>query len=291
VRVLSDMGGGAHSENRSGQSHTCSRRLGRLGFSSNPLLAQRGPLQNGSLSVMLATVLVMALGAATDPLRMGLVCLLMSRPRPVPNLVAFWLGGMTGGIGAAMVVLLVVRDFALVVMQNMTSTVGGFVSGRTEITIGVLVLLAAVHVTTRQRKPVPVGGGDAPAPALQPSTPTVFSWLSARSRRMLMGDFIWPAYLAGLGSVTPPVESVVVFAMIMTSGAAIGFQVGAFVAWTVVVLTIVEIPLVSYLVTPDTTQAMMLRLQNWIQAHRRQIFVTMLAVSGVVLVVKGIGNL
>jgi hypothetical protein len=35
----------------------------------------------------------------------------------------------------------------------------------------------------------------------------------------------------------------------------------------------------------------MLRLQNWIQAHRRQIFVTMLAVSGVVLVVKGIGNL
>ena len=239
---------------------------------------------------MLATVLVMALGAATCPFRMGLVFLLMSRPRPVANLLAFWLGGMTTGIGIAMAVLLVLRDFALVVMQNVTSTVGGFVSGRTEVAIGVLVLLAAVHVATRQRMPVPVGSGDAPAPALQPSRPTVFSWLSARARRMLTGDIIWPAYLAGIGSVTPLVESVVVFAIIMASGAAIGFQVGAFVAWTVVVLAIVEIPLVSYLVTPDKTQAMMLRLQNWIQAHRRQIFQVGLVSLGVMFVVKGVGS-
>jgi hypothetical protein len=209
----------------------------------------------------------------------------------VPNLLAFWLGGMTTGISMAMAVLIVLRDFALVVMQNVTSTVGGFVSGRTEVAIGVLVLLAAVHVATRQRKPVPVGGGDAPAPALQPSTPTVFSWLSARARRMLTGDFIWPAYLAGIGSVTPLVESVVVFTIIMASGAAIGVQVGAFVAWTVVVLAIVEIPLVSYLVTPDKTQAMMLRLQNWIQAHRRQIFQVGLVSLGVMFVLKGVGSL
>ena len=108
---------------------------------------------------------------------------------------------------------------------------------------------------------------------------------------MLTCGFIWPAYLAGLGSVTPPVECVVVFAVIMASGAAIGFQVGAFVAWTVVVLAVVEIPLVSYLVTPDKTQAMMLRLQNWIQAHRRQIFQVGLALLGVMLVVKGLGGL
>ena len=93
---------------------------------------------------MWATVFVMALGMATDPLRMGMVFLLMSRPRPVPNLLAFWLGGMTAGIGVAMAVLLVLRDFALVVMKNLTSTVGGFMSGRTELAIGVLALLATV---------------------------------------------------------------------------------------------------------------------------------------------------
>jgi Sap, sulfolipid-1-addressing protein len=240
---------------------------------------------------MWAAVLMMALGAATDPFRMGLVFLLMSRRRPLANLLAFWLGGMTTGIGLAMAVLLAVHDFALVVVQNLTSTVGGFVSGRTEVTIGVLVLLAAVYVATRHRKPVPVGGGDASAPTLQPSTPTVFSWVSARARGMLTGGFIWPAYLAGIGSVTPPVESVVVFTIIMASGATIGFQVGAFVAWTVVVLAIVEIPLVSYLMAPDKTQAMMLRLQNWTQAHRWQVFQVGLVSLGVMLVVKGVRSL
>ena len=68
----------------------------------------------------------MALGWRHDPLRMGMVVLLMSRQRPVANLLAFWLGGMTGGIGVAIAVLLVVRDFALAVMRNLTSTVGGF---------------------------------------------------------------------------------------------------------------------------------------------------------------------
>ena len=247
-------------------------------------------LPNRALAVLRPKWL-MALGAATDPLRMGLVVLLMSRQRPVANLLAFWLGGMTGGIGVAIAVLLVVRDFALAVMRNLTSTVGGFVSGRTEITIGVLVLLSAVYVATRERKPVPVGGGDAPALAPQPSTPTIFSRLSARSRSPLTRRFIWPACLAGLGSVTPPVECVVVFTVIMASGAAIGFQVGLFVAWTVVVLAVVEIPLVSYLAAPDKTQAMMLRLQNWIHAHRRQILQVGLALLGLMFVVKGVVSL
>jgi hypothetical protein len=240
---------------------------------------------------MLAAVLLIALGMAADPLRMGMVFLLISRPRPVPNLLAFWLGGMTTGISMAMAVLIVLRDFALVVMQNVRSMVGGFTSGRTEIAIGVLVLLAAGCVATRQRKPVPVCGGDAPAPALQPSTPTVVSRLPARARGMLTCGVIWPAYLAGLGSVAPPVECVVVFTIIMASGAAIGFQVCAFVAWTVVVLAVVEIPLVSYLAMPDKTQAMMLRLHNWIQARRRQIFQVTLALLGVMLVVNGMGGL
>jgi hypothetical protein len=34
----------------------------------------------------------------------------------------------------------------------------------------------------------------------------------------------------------------------------------------------------------------MLQVQNWIRTHRRRIFETMLAVAGVVLVVKGIGS-
>jgi hypothetical protein len=81
-----------------------------------------------------------------------------------------------------------------------------------------------------------------------------------------------------------------VLTVIMASGAAIGTQVSAFVAFTVLVLAVIEIPLVSYLVTPEKTEAVMLQVQNWIRTHRRRIFETMLAVAGVVLVVKGIGS-
>ena len=240
---------------------------------------------------MWGTVLVLGLVAATDPVRVGLVVLLMSRPRPVPSLLAFWLGGMTAGIGLAMAVLIELRHFALVVMRNVTSTVGGFVNGRTEIAIGMLALLSAAYVATRKRNQVPVGASDAQALALQSSTPTVFSQLQARTRGLLTSGFIWPAYLAGLGSVTPPDCLIVVFTIILASGAAAGSQVGAFVAWTVMVLAVVEIPLVSYLVWPDKTQAVMLRLHNWIHAHRRQIFQVSLVLLGVTFMVKGMGRL
>ena len=60
--------------------------------------------------------------------------------------------------------------------------------------------------------------------------------------------------------------------------------------FTVLVLAVIEIPLVSYLVTPEKTEAVMLQVQNWIRTHGRRIFETMVAVAGVVLVVKGIGS-
>jgi hypothetical protein len=47
---------------------------------------------------MWVTVLVLGLMAATDPVRIGIAALLISRPRPLRNLLAFWLGGMATGI-------------------------------------------------------------------------------------------------------------------------------------------------------------------------------------------------
>jgi hypothetical protein len=48
--------------------------------------------------LMWGTVLLLGLWASFDPARLGIGVLLISRPPPVHNLFAYWLGGMTVGI-------------------------------------------------------------------------------------------------------------------------------------------------------------------------------------------------
>jgi hypothetical protein len=247
---------------------------------------------------MWGVVLVLALSASADPLRLGFTLLLMSRPRPMLNLLAFWLGGMTAGIGVAMAALILLRDTALVAIhnvestiENVRSTVAIFTGGRLQITLGLLALLFAAGLSVRERVQVPIRGGDASALALQPGTPTAFSRLSARVQGMLECGFVCAAFVVGLGQATPPVDTALALAVIMASGAAIGVQVSAFVAFTVEVLAVIEIALVSYLIAPNKTEAVMLQLQNWIRTRRRRISITMLAVAGALFVVKGIGSL
>jgi hypothetical protein len=246
---------------------------------------------------MWATVLCLGLAMVPDPVRLGIVVLLMSRRRAVINLLAFWLGGMLAGVSVAVVVLILLRDTALVVIQNVVSTVEKvrstvpiFTGGRLQITLGVLALLYLVVLRARERSRARIPGG-ASALAVQPRTPTAFSRLAVRAQDMLECDFVWPAFVAGLVSSVPPGGGLVVLPVIMASGAASGTQFSAFVVFTALVLAVIEIPLVAYLVMPKNTQAVMLLLHDWIRAHRRRVLETILAVTAVMLVAKGMGIL
>jgi hypothetical protein len=251
---------------------------------------------------MWGTVLLLGLAMMRDPIRVGIAVFFMSRRRGVLNLLAYWLGGMTAGISVAMAVLILLRDTALVVIQNVVSTIENvrstvpiFAGGHLQITLGVFQLLLLLALLARERAGVGTrvgrGDGDVSALALQPRTPTAFSRLSARAQDMLRGGFVWPAFLFGVTSAVPPIEGPIVLTVIMASGTAIGVQLSAFVVFTAMVFAAVEIPLVAYLAMPEKTQAVMLQLHDWTQAHRWLIVKTILAVTGVVCVVKGMGSL
>ncbi len=68
-------------------------------------------------------VLYMGFGMAFDPFRLGFVLVLTSRRRPMLNLFAFWLGGMAAGLGLAMVVLVLMRDFSRVAIDAAMSVI------------------------------------------------------------------------------------------------------------------------------------------------------------------------
>jgi len=247
---------------------------------------------------MWATVLFLGFGLSLDPLRLGLVAVLVSRRRPMPNLFAFWVGGMVAGVGLGMAVLLLFREVALTTIENAASAISDlrssviiFSGGRLQITLGVLMLLVVARLVTRQRARARTRADGASALALETRPPSIWARLANRNKDMLQSGFVWPAFLVGLGSATPPLECVMVLTVIMASGAATGTQVGAFVVFTLLVLAGIEIPLVTYLAMPQRTEAAMLRLNNWLCVHRQRILQTTLAATGVVLVVKGIGSL
>lgn len=243
---------------------------------------------------MWRTIVVLGLLAATDPVRLGTAVLLISRPRPIANLLGFWLGGMAMAIGAALGGLLLLRNFTPMLAQHVASTAAGSTVEHIQIASGVIALsiaaLMAVGFSVRRPAQVPIHGGNRSALVLQPSTRTAFSRLSVRAKETLAGGHPWVAFVVGLNSATPPIEYLLVLATLLASGAAIGTQLSAAAMFNVLAFTLVEIPLVSYVAAPAKTEAAMVQLHNWVRAHRRPIFATILAVSGVILVASGMGG-
>lgn len=241
-------------------------------------------------------------GMALDPLRLGLVAVLLSRRRPMQNLAAFWLGGMFAGIAFGLMVLIIFRDAALTAIENVVATMNEVRSavvildgGGFKITLGVLFLtLLAVLVTrrrARERVLVGMGSGDGSSVMVAERPRNIFARMAAFSQNLLERGGAWPAFVVGLGSATPPVECVMILTIIMASGHAIGTQLMAFTVFIVLVLALLELPLLMYLLMPKKTEAVMLRLDVWLRTHRRRIFEISLAVTGVVLLVQGVGSL
>jgi hypothetical protein len=244
---------------------------------------------------MWGTVFLLALAAATDPIRLAIAVVLIALPRPMVNLLAFWLGGMATGVASALGALILLRDFLPKVVQDVSSTVAIFTRAPVEITIGSIALsvamLIAVSSSARQPAWVQIPDGDPSTLAVQLSTPTAFSRLTTRAQHVLGSGRPWVAFVAGLGQSTNPIEYLLALAAIVASGAALGTQISAAVMFTIVVLAIVEVPLVSYLATPAKTQAFMLYLQDWVRARRRLVFAVILTAAGVMLLARGIGSL
>ncbi|MEY2484160.1 MAG: hypothetical protein QOK24_2688, partial [Verrucomicrobiota bacterium] len=241
---------------------------------------------------MWTAVVFVGFGMALDPLRLGLVAVLLSRRRPMQNLAAFWLGGMFAGIAFGLVVLIIFREAALTAIENVVSAMSDVRSavvildgGGLKITLGVffLMLLAGLVARQRARRRVQVGmsSGDGSSVMVAQRPPNIFARMAAFSQNMLERGGAWPAFVVGLGSATPPVECIMVLTIIMASGHAIGTQLMAFVVFIALVLALLELPLLMYLLMPRKTEKVVLRLDGWLRAHRRRIFEISLAVTGV----------
>lgn len=242
---------------------------------------------------------------AIDPVRLGLAVMMLSRQRPMLNLFAFWLGGIVSGVAIATIVLLGMRDVALAAIRAASSAISEvrsavviFSGPRLMITVGVLslvvlaVMLARERATARVAVGQPTVGGGNTAVLVEDERPkSRFARLGARTQAMLSGDALWPAFVVGAASTFPPYEGVILLTFIMASGAGIFTQFSVFIVFTFMVLAVIEIPLVSYLVTPEKTLALMLKIQTWLLTHRLKITQAVLGLGGVAWMIQGVAAL
>ncbi|BBZ41001.1 GAP family protein [Mycobacterium conspicuum] len=217
---------------------------------------------------MLISLLVMALAVSVEPFRIGMTVLMLNRPRPMLQLLAFLCGGFTMGITVGLVVLFVLRRRLLGSAYFTLPTV--------QILIGVLALAVAAVLAVRARLGTP---NDRSA-----------GRLTMRARQLLNGPSLWVAGIAGLGIALPSVDYLAALALILASGAAATTQVGALLMFNVVAFMLVEIPLLAYLLAPTATRTSMAALNDWIRSRRRVEVITLLAVVGCVLLIAGVAG-
>jgi hypothetical protein len=211
---------------------------------------------------MWITVVVMAIAVSMEPFRIGMTALMLNRPKPALQLLAFLSGGFAMGATVGLVVVFAFRPGLLGSAH--------FTLPKVQIAIGALaVLIAAV-----------VAAGFMSAPSLP-----------ARARGLARGPSLWVAGVAGLGIALPSIDYLAVLAVIVASGAAPSTQVGALLVFNVVAFALVELPLVAYLLAPDRTRASMAALNDWIRSRRRRGVAAVLAAVGCVLLVAGIAGL
>jgi hypothetical protein len=212
---------------------------------------------------MLITVLVMALAVSLEPFRVGMTVLMLNRPRPLLQLLAFLCGGFAMGMTVGAVVLFIFR-------HRLTGS-AYFTLPKVQIMIGVLALAGAAALALKPR------GGP--------------GRVAAQARQLLNGRSLWIAGVAGLGIALPSVDYLAALAVILASGAADTTQVGALLGFNVVAFALVEVPLVAYVLAPGRTRSSMAALHDWIRARRRVEVATLLVAVGGVLLAVGIAGL
>lgn len=219
---------------------------------------------------MWTTVLALALALNLEPFRVGLVPLMISRPRPSLQLLAFLCGGLAMAIGAGLLVLFVFDRSPLG-----SDPADG---ARAQLWVGVIALVVAAVMAAW------------PAATASPDSPP--SKTMVRVREVLRrGSSPWWAGAIGLGTGLPSVDYLAVLLVIGSAGAPPAMQVTALLAFLLVGNAVVWIPLLGLLVAPQRAGALVESFRRWIQTRTRRQFAGLVAALGVILVAVGLGGL
>lgn len=228
---------------------------------------------------MWPSVILLAFLSALDPVRLGIILLVISRPRPVQNLLAYGAGSLAACSYMVVLPLVALNSTPIDAYRQSNSTVH-----HVQIWAGLVALLFAAASVVRlllRRPNTPKPRADR-EPALRR--------LLGRARAAWERGGLWTALVIGIGMGGPQWGAVaLLLAVIAVSGAAVGAQVGAAVIFVAGLLAVVEITLIGHLVNPVKAEKVLRRLADWAWGHRQHVAAALSAVAGVSLLINGTG--
>ncbi|MGA5540408.1 GAP family protein [Mycobacterium sp. NPDC051198] len=250
----------------------------------------------------------MAILMAFNPALLALILLVISRPRPVQNLLVCWIGCLTTNIPALLVPVVLLHRAPMFSPQTPAASAA---ARHIQLGMGVLVLsvalLIAVRYWVRQRAQVPTPAGNAPSEVPesegtgQISSPfagvgeateggdSAIRRLFRRLQRAWDSGALWVALVCGLGFIPGFPLVLFVATTVVSSGASTGTQIIAVILFVVAMFTVFEVAVISHLIAPARTQAVLQPVHDWALANRRQVMIGIFVMIGLLQVVRGLG--
>lgn len=224
-------------------------------------------------------MLLLALAVNLEPTRIGLVPLLLSRRRPMLQLLAFFVCGFTTTLGFGLLVLFVFD-------RNPFGIEGGGNGAKVQIAVGSVALLVAatlaVHAFRARR------GHGKPAS----ESPSAAEKFTDRVRKVLAkGGSPWLAGLVGVSTGLPSPDYLAMLIVIGTAKVSPSEKAAALVVFNVLGSLVVLIPLVGYILAPAKTLDLVRRFGEWTRSRSRIEYAILLALVGTVLVGLGLSHL
>jgi hypothetical protein len=230
----------------------------------------------------MASIILLAFGACVFPTLLACVAIIISRPAPRLLLLAFYAGGLLTSVSTGLVVLTVFTNGDEVLGNTSSSA-----HPTTSIVTGVVALLGAwLMASTRghamlaqwrtrhghhRKRPHREG------PSWAERTLGRASWRIA----LLVGAIInlpGPLYVLALGEIA-------------RGGYSVVGQVALVLLFNAIMFLLLEVPLVGYLLAPETTTARVAAMSRWLNANGLRITGWLVGLAGAGVLLNGIAAL
>jgi len=218
-----------------------------------------------------------ALTAALNPTLLAAVTLMLTLPSPTRLLLGFWCGALLTSFVCGLVLVFALPG------SSTSSTAKHTVSPVIDITLGALVLLVVFVVGTgrdRRRRAWSERRHERARDKAPPRWKRVLSRGSARDTFAIgiLLSFPGASYIAGMDALHKQHLNTVATVLIV-------------LAFDLIMLVLLEVPLFGYMLSPASTAARVERVTDWLSRRGGRIGLALGAAIAVWLIVRGLANL
>jgi len=224
---------------------------------------------------------------------LAVVLVILTRPRPRPLLWAFWLSALVVLCGVSAVVLAVFRAKGTILGSTSTT-----VSPMVYLIVGVVALAVAVFASTKHGREL-IGREIEKSEVVDPNpkgsrgdkAKAKVEEAKAKAEAALKQGSVWMAILVGVFLGAPSPFSLAAVGLMVRNGYGLIAQLLLILVFGLITYLVVELPIISYAIAPQGTATRVEAFSTWLGTHKIQAVAAVVAVIGVVLIIKGLASL